>query len=87
MTREVYSQESATAIMNVYVKNIETKISCDSTFFLTNQFDESIIFQSINCISNGVDSQSVHLKVMLAESEANLRVQYHDKFNSSISYF
>ena len=120
MTSEVYSQKSATAIMNVSVKiisgstitevnqvdidvnskkvsyvefdisppkNIETKISSDSTFILTNQFGESITFESKNCISNGENSQSVNLKVMLAESETNLRGQYKGNLISSISYF
>ena len=120
MTSEVYSQKSATAIMNVSVKiisgstitevnqvdidvnskkvsyvefdisppkNIETKISSDSTFILTNQFGESITFESNNFISNGEDSQSVNLKVMLTESEANLRGQYQGNLISSISYF
>ena len=120
MTSEVYSQKSATAIMNVSVKiisgstitevnqvdidvnskkvsyvefdisppkNIETKISSDSTFSLTNQFGESITFESKNCISNGENSQSVNLKVMLAESETNLRGQYKGNLISSISYF
>lgn len=120
MTSEVYSQKSATAIMNVSVKiisgstitevnqvdidvnskkvsyvefdisppkNIETKISSDSIFILTNQFGESITFESKNCISSGEDSQSVNLKVMLAESEVNLRGQYKGNLISSISYF
>ena len=120
MTSEVYSQKSATAIMNVSVKiisgstitevnqvdidvnskkvsyvefdisppkNIETKISSDSTFILTNQFGESITFESDKCISSGEDSQSVNLKVMLAESETNLRGQYKGNLISSISYF
>lgn len=67
--------------------NIETQVNSDSSFVLTNQFGETITLESDSSISSDIGSQSVNLKVILAESDLHLRGQYQGNLLSSISYF
>jgi hypothetical protein len=68
-------------------RNIETQVNSDSSFVLTNQFGETITLESDSSISSDIGSQSVNLKVILAESDLHLRGQYQGNLLSSISYF
>jgi hypothetical protein len=68
-------------------RNIETQVNSDSSFVLTNQFGETITLESDSSISSDLSSQSVNLKVILAESDLHLRGQYQGNLLSSISYF
>ena len=68
-------------------KYIDTQIKSESSFTLTNQYGESIKFNSYNSISENEESRSIKMNALLADSETNLRGQYQGNLKTTIAYF